>query len=126
MAVLKNAKKVLIVDDEKAISKALSLKLTNSGFIVDSAGDGAEAVAKIKAEKFDLVILDLIMPGDDGFSVLEYLYKEKIKPPVIIASNLSQSEDINKAKALGAVDYFIKSNVTLADIISNIKKILKV
>lgn len=119
-------KKILIADDEKAISKALVLKLTNVGFVVEAAVNGNEAIEKIKANKFDLIVLDLIMPEKDGFAVLEYMRDNKIACPVLVASNLSQEDDLKRAKELGAVDYFIKSNVSLQDIIANIKKILKV
>ncbi len=126
MATSVSPKKILIADDEKAISKALVLKLTNVGFLVEAAMNGNEAIEKIKANKFDLIVLDLIMPEKDGFAVLEYMRDNKITCPVLVASNLSQEDDLKRAKELGAVDYFIKSNVSLQDIIANIKKILKV
>lgn len=126
MATSVSPKKILIADDEKAITKALSLKLTNVGFITDVAVNGAEAIDKIKANKFDLIVLDLIMPEKDGFAVLEYLRDNKIDSPVLVASNLSQEDDLKRAKELGAVDYFIKSNVSLQEIIAHIKKILKI
>ena len=66
------------------------------------------------------------MPEKDGFAVLEYLRDNKIDSPVLVASNLSQEDDLKRAKELGAVDYFIKSNVSLQEIITHIKKILKI
>lgn len=126
MATTDSPKKILIADDEKAIAKALALKLTNAGFAADVAVNGIEAIDKIKATKFDLIVLDLIMPEKDGFAVLEYMRDNKISIPVLVASNLSQEDDLKRAKELGAVDYFIKSNVSLQEIINNIKKTLKV
>ncbi len=126
MATTDSPKKILIADDEKAIAKALTLKLTNAGFAADVAVNGIEAIDKIKAAKFDLIVLDLIMPEKDGFAVLEYMRDNKINTPVLVASNLSQEDDLKRAKELGAVDYFIKSNVSLQEIINNIKKTLKV
>jgi len=126
MAINTSPKKILIADDEKAIAKALALKLAKVGFTTEVAVNGAEAIEKIKAAKFDLVILDLIMPEKDGFAVLEYMRANKINYPVLVASNLSQEEDLKRAKDLGAIDYFIKSNLSLQDIIDHIKKILKV
>ncbi|PIT94612.1 hypothetical protein COT98_02620 [Candidatus Falkowbacteria bacterium CG10_big_fil_rev_8_21_14_0_10_39_9] len=82
-------KKILIADDEKAISKALVLKLTNVGFVVEAAVNGNEAIEKIKANKFDLIVLALIVPEKDGFAVLEYMRDNKISCPVLVASNLS-------------------------------------
>ncbi len=126
MAESVSPKKILIADDEKAIVRALALKLTNAGFITDVAVNGLEAIEKIKVTKFDLIVLDLIMPEKDGFAVLEFMRANKIVAPVLVASNLSQEDDLKRAKDLGAVDYFIKSNVSLQEIINNIKKILKV
>ena len=126
MAINTSPKKVLIVDDEKAIAKALALKLTKAGFATEVAVNGVEAIDKIKATKFDLIVLDLIMPEKDGFAVLEYMRTKKINYPVLVASNLSQEEDLKRAKDLGAIDYFIKSNLSLQEIIDHIKKILKV
>ncbi|MFA4942419.1 MAG: response regulator [Patescibacteria group bacterium] len=126
MAVSTIPKKVLLADDEKAIAKALSLKLAKVGFVVDIAVNGVEAIEKAKAGKFDIIVLDLIMPEKDGFAVLEYLKENKITTPVLVASNLSQEEDLKRAQDLGAVDYFVKSNMSLQEIVDNIKKVLKV
>lgn len=126
MATSVSPKKILVADDEKAIARALALKLTSAGFIVEVAVNGVEAIERIKANKFDIIILDLIMPEKDGFAVLEYMKENKIKTPVLVASNLSQDDDLKRAKELGAVSYFIKSNVPIQEIINNIKSILKV
>jgi len=126
MAINTSPKKILIADDEKAIAKALALKLTKAGFATEVAVNGVEAIDKIKATKFDLIVLDLIMPEKDGFAVLEYMRTKKINYPVLVASNLSQEEDLKRAKDLGAIDYFIKSNLSLQEIIDHIIKILKV
>lgn len=118
------SKKVLIVEDEKAIANVLSLKLEKEGFETAKVFDGQEALDKMKAEKFDLVLLDLVMPKVDGFYVLSKLKENKDTTPVIVASNLGQEEDVVRAKQLGAKDYFIKSNVSLAEIVENIKTVL--
>lgn len=114
-------KQVLIVDDERPLTKALELKLSHEGFSVKSAYDGLEAVEALKTGNFDLVLLDLIMPQQDGFKVLEEIQQLKIKTAVIVSSNLSQKEDIARAIALGAVDYFVKADTSLADIVEKIK-----
>lgn len=119
-------KKLLIAEDERSIAKALKLKLSLSGFEVELASNGEEALALMKDKKFDLVLLDIMMPKMDGFSVMEEMKKNKNKTPVIILSNLSQEDDAKRAKELGAVDFFIKSNTPLASIIEKIKKFLKV
>ena len=121
-----NPKKLLLAEDERAIAKALQLKLSLSGFEVDVASNGEEALIMMKAKKFDLLLLDIMMPKVDGFSVMTEMKKNKNKTPVIVLSNLSQEDDAARAKELGAVDFFIKSNTPLAEIIEKIKKFLKV
>lgn len=118
-----NIKKILVAEDEKAISKALVLKLNHEGFTATPAYDGEEALALLAKEKYDLVLLDLMMPKIDGFSVLTQMKTQGIKVPVIITSNLGQEEDIKRAKSLGALDYYVKSDTALSEIIDKIKSI---
>ncbi|MBI4836244.1 MAG: response regulator [Candidatus Abawacabacteria bacterium] len=118
--------KILIVDDEKAIVRALSLKLSHVGFTVSTAVNGAEAWEKLQKDSFDLILLDLVMPDQDGFSLLTALKEKANTTKIIVLSNLTQEEDIQKAKDLGATEYFIKSNISLASLIEYIKKILTV
>lgn len=120
------SKKILIVEDEKPMARALELKLTHSGFEVKSAPNGEEALKILEQETFDLILLDLVMPKMDGFKVLEELSARGIKSKVIVTSNLSQQEDIKRAKALGAQDYFIKSNTPIANIVEYVNKALHV
>src|SRR5262245_27440864 len=103
------SRKILIAEDEKPLSKALQLKFTSAGFTVTPAFNGEEVLELLKKEKFDLMLLDLMMPKLDGFSVLEELKRGDIKLPVIVTSNLSQPEDMKRVKELGAVDFLIKS-----------------
>ena len=116
------AKRILIVDDEKALARALELKLGFLKYDVTVANDGQTALDILKAQAFDLILLDAVMPQKNGFEVLEELGKLKITTPVIMLSNLSQSEDIEKAKALGAKDFFVKSDIPLSDIVEIVKK----
>lgn len=118
------AKKILIVEDERPISKALELKLSISGYDVKCAFDGIEAIELLKKNKYDLMLLDLMMPKKDGFTVLQEMKDNNIKVPVIVSSNLSQNEDFDKARELGAVDFFVKSNTPIVEVVNNIKKIV--
>ena len=120
----KEGPKILVADDERPLSKALELKLSRNGFQVEVANNGEEALEKIAATKFDLAILDLIMPRVDGFGVLEKLKAEGNKLPIIVISNLSQNDDITKAKSLGALEFFTKSNMPLTDIVNYIAQTL--
>ena len=121
----KNKFKILITEDEKSYSRALVLKLEKNGFTALSAADGEEALTLLSKEKFDLLILDLIMPKLNGFEVLEELKKRNINIPVIVLSNLNQEEDEKKVKALGAKMSIEKSNTSLSDIIKIVQNMLK-
>jgi len=122
----KTSKKILIVEDEKAISKALELKLTYEGFDVKTVFNGVEALSLLEKEKFDLILLDLVMPKLDGFGVLEVLKSKGNKIPIIVSSNLSQKEDYQRAKDLGAIDFLIKSDTPVAEVVKKIKIIFKI
>ena len=117
-------KKILIAEDEKAISDALKLKLSHVGYEVSQAQDGEQALSVLQNGNIDLIILDLMMPKIDGFAVLEEIKKKNIKTPVIVATNLSQEEDEKRVLALGAKDYIVKSDTTLDEIIKRVQKII--
>lgn len=115
-------KQVLIVEDEKPLSHALELKLTHEGFKVTVAQDGQAALDLIAKNGYDVVLLDLMMPVIDGFQVLAQLKTAGSMPYVIVLSNLSQREDEERVLALGARQYFVKSNTPLAVIVEEVKK----
>lgn len=110
---------VVIVEDDKFISKAYANGLTKAGFTVHVAYDGVQGIKKIDAHNPDIVLLDLIMPKKDGFQVLEILRANAATAdlPVIVLSNLGQEEDIERANRLGANSYFVKADHSLHDII---------
>lgn len=89
---------ILVVEDDKFLRELISQKLVKEGYNISQAVDGEEGLKKIKEEKPDLVLLDLILPGIDGFEVLARAKEdpEVIKIPVIILSNLGQKEDVEK------------------------------
>ena len=118
-------KKILVVEDEKPMARALELKLTKAGFEVKKSGNGEGVLEMLQDEHFDLVLTDLIMPKMNGFALLEQLQKQHLTTPVIILSNLSQEEDEAKAKALGAKEFFVKSNTTIANVVEAVETILK-
>lgn len=119
-------KKVLIVEDERLIVKPLAMKLQLSGFEVNSAYNGAEALDLLEKEKFDIILLDLMMPKVDGFDVLSEMKKRGDKTPVIIASNLNQEKDISRALELGVTSYYVKSDINLDGIVEKIREALNI
>ncbi len=123
--VKKTTKKILIVEDERPLAKALELKLGKEGFITEIALNGEDAIAALAKDNYALMILDLVMPKLDGFHVLQHMKEKKIKLQTIVLSNLSQSEDVKKAKEYGAVEYFVKSNTPIVTLVAEVKKALK-
>jgi DNA-binding response OmpR family regulator len=118
--------KILIVEDDKFLRELIAKKLKNKGFDVVEAVDGEEGLKKIKEERPDLVLLDLILPGIDGFEVLARVKEDPnlAQIPVIILSNLGQREEVERGLKLGARDYLIKAHFTPGEIVEKIKNIL--
>lgn len=120
------AQKILIAEDERPLSGALQEQFKNAGFDVRAAFDGQEALNILDMEKFDLILLDLLMPKVNGLDVLQNLKNRRNTIPIIVLSNLSDDSEIKKAKDLGATDYFIKSDIALADVLERSKKAMAV
>lgn len=122
----KTGKKIVIVEDDKFLRDVISQKLSKEGFLVQAAENGEDGVKLIFGVTPDIILLDIILPGIDGFEVLERIKKdEKTKNiPVLMLSNLSQKADIDRAKMLGAEDFMIKSNFTPSEISARLKEIL--
>jgi DNA-binding response OmpR family regulator len=120
-------KKILLAEDDQVISNMYRVKLESDGFEVVVVDNGASALEQGTKEKFDIILLDVIMPRLDGFSVLGELRKnDKIKKtPIIMLTNLGTDEDIDKGKNLGANGYVVKSNLTPAQVVEEIKKFIK-
>jgi len=120
-------KKILIIEDDKFLRELIVRKLHQEGFEIIEAIDGDEGLKKIKEEKPDLVLLDLILPTIDGFEVLAKIKEEPVlvSLPIIILSNLGQREDIERSLKLGATDYLVKAHFTPNEIIEKIKSVLK-
>ncbi len=120
------AKTILIVEDDKFLRELIVRKLVQEDFKVSEAVDGEEGIKKIKEEKPDLVLLDLILPGIDGFEVLARMKEASSLSsiPVIILSNLGQKDDVEKGLKMGAIDYLIKAHFTPGEIIEKVKAAL--
>ena len=118
-------KRILIIEDEKTLARALELKLTHLGYEVKTAFNGEDGLLLLKTESFSLILLDLIMPKMDGFAVLTSLKAQKIETPVIVLTNLSHENDMVKTKEFGAKGFFIKSNTSISTIVESAIKLLK-
>ncbi len=120
-----STKKILIAEDERPLARALALKLEKEGYTVTVATDGDMVLEDVEKETYDLVLMDIMMPHHDGFSLLADFKEKKMRTPVVVLSNLGQDSDKARAKELGAKDYFIKSEIKLSDIVAYVKKIVK-
>src|SRR3989344_3006689 len=121
-----SAFRILLVEDDNFLRDLISQKLRKESFNVLDALDGEDALKKAKSEKPHLILLDLILPGIDGFETLKQIRADDEigKTPVIVLSNLGQKDDVEKAKRLGATDYLIKAYNTPGEIVGRIKQVL--
>lgn len=120
-------KKILFIEDESALQRALTTVLMEEGFDVRSAVTGEAGLELVAKERPDLIILDLILPGKDGFAVLDALKGNPAtaRIPVIIMSNLEASGDVQRALERGATTYLVKMNYQLDEVVEKITNILK-
>lgn len=113
---------ILVVEDDKFLRELLVRKLVAEGFDVKNAIDAEMAFTALSERMPDIILLDLILPGVDGFEILARVKANPklISVPVIILSNLGQKEDLDKAMALGAKDFMVKANFTLDEIVAKV------
>ncbi len=117
---------VLLIEDDKFLRELIVQKLEKEGFEVESAIEAKEAFKLMDEKKPDVVLLDLVLPGMDGFSITRKI-KENSQTSdiaVIILSNLAQKEDFERAMSEGASDYLIKANFTLGEVVEKIRNVL--
>lgn len=119
--------KILIIEDDKFFQKFYSTKLSEQKVEVDVSSDGEEGLIKMKNFKPDLVLLDLIMPKMDGFSVLAARQQDEDlkKIPVIVFSTLGQEKDIDQAQKLGANGYINKGFFDFNNMVATINQVMK-
>ena len=119
-------KKILLVEDDNFLSTILGNRLKKEGFVVLQALNGEEALSILKTERPSLIILDLILPKKSGFDVLETISADPQlnQIPVVVFSNLGQDSDIEKIKALGALEYRIKVRTSVDDFTGIVKDIV--
>lgn len=117
--------KILIIEDDKFLRDLEVAKLSRVGFSVVSASDGEQGLAVAAVEHPNIILLDILLPGMDGFEVLSRLRTtpEFAKMKVVMLSNFGQREDIDRAQKLGAVKYLIKANYTLDEIVEEVKQV---
>ncbi|PIR49241.1 response regulator [Candidatus Peregrinibacteria bacterium CG10_big_fil_rev_8_21_14_0_10_55_24] len=116
---------ILIAEDDPVLREVYTKKFSLSGFSIRTVKDGQEAIAAIEQKQPDILILDLNMPVVDGFGVLEKFPKEKRTFPVIILTNFGNEKNRERGDALGADDYFVKSEMTIRSLLEMVQKLIK-
>lgn len=116
--------RILVVEDEPNLRELYRLALERAGFAVFSASDGEAGFRLVRAESPKLVLLDILMPKVDGYHLLRRLKKDPLTKdvPVVIFSNLSQKEEIEKGLKLGAQDYIIKTSITPKTLVEKVRQ----
>lgn len=117
--------KILLLEDDLMLNDAISTYLRTTGHLITIFRDGYSALEALKYEAFDLLILDINVPGIDGLTLLEKLYATKIQTPAIFISALIEIEDISRAFELGCYDY-LKKPFHLKELSLRIDKMLKI
>lgn len=118
-------KKIILVEDDPFLIDIYSTKLNESGFEVSLVKDGEDVLELSKKIKPDVIILDIVLPHIDGWQILKLLKSEETlkMSKIIILSNLSQKEEVEKGISLGADKYLIKSDYTPTQVVEEIKKV---
>lgn len=126
MATTISKKKILLVEDDRSLSRLYGAKLEKEGYDVLVADDGEACLAHVADYFPDVILLDIIIPKIDGFTVLKKLKNiPRVKDiPVILLTNLGQDEDIQKGEHLGATAYLIKANLTPAEVMKKLEEVL--
>lgn len=117
----------MIVEDDSFVMDIYQTKLSDAGFATLEAVNGSEALKILEKEIPDLILLDILMPVMDGIEVLKNIKNnDKFKNiPVILLTNLSQQDEVNRGLELGAKDYLIKSHFTPSEVLEKVKNYLK-
>ncbi len=114
--------KVLIVDDEKPICDLIDINLTAAGYQCKTVQDGLQAIDLIEKENFDLILLDVMLPGADGYDIMEYI--RPLKVPVIFISAKHEVKDRVKGLRLGAEDYLVKP-FDVVELVTRVEVVLR-
>lgn len=118
------AKKILVVDDEKDLREALSTALSYEGFTVGMAEDGVEGYTKAHEMKPDIILLDILMPKQDGIATLKAIKKEEWGKgmTIIMMTAVDDMGRVAEALEAGASEYLVKSDISLSSIVAKVKE----
>lgn len=114
---------VLIIEDDRLVSDLYKQALTEAGFAPVAVSQAKEGLVELKKSNYDVVLLDLVLPDQTGFNILEQINKDpNILTKVIVTTNFGQKENIQKAYSLGAIEVLLKYNITATEVAAKVKK----
>jgi len=114
-------KKILIVEDDADFLSILQIKFTSEGFSVVTAENGEDGVSVAEKEKPDLILSDVLLPQMNGIEMAEKIKKSGNGALIVFLTNIKDTEHINSARKLGNLDYLIKSDIRISDIVDKVK-----
>ncbi|MEK7508595.1 MAG: response regulator [Patescibacteria group bacterium] len=119
-------RKIIIIENDEFLSAIYKTKFESEGFKVTAINDGAKGLKAVQTKKPDIVLLDVLLPKLDGFTILQALKKDEATKdiPVVLLTNLGQKEDVKKGLEMGAADYLIKTHFKPSETVDKVKKIL--
>lgn len=119
--------KILFIEDDPFLSEIYMTKFEEVGYDIDISNDGEEGLKKIRENKPDIVLLDIVLPKRSGLEILEEIKNDSTLKhiPVLILSNLGMDQNFDKAKSLGAAGYLVKSQYTPSEVVAEVERILK-
>jgi DNA-binding response OmpR family regulator len=125
--VMADKKTILLVEDDEFLAELYATKLNLEDFIVLLATDGEKGWKMAQEKKPDLILLDIILPKMDGFEVLKKIKSQQATKdlPVILLTNLSQKDEVERGLKLGAIDYLIKAHFMPSEVVKKIKQAIK-
>jgi two-component system phosphate regulon response regulator PhoB/two-component system alkaline phosphatase synthesis response regulator PhoP len=122
-----NERTLLLVEDDSFLVEILVKKFKDDDYRVIHASNGNDALRKAHDEDPDIILLDIILPGMNGFEILKKLKDDETTAdiPVAFLSNLGQKEDMEKGKRMGALDFIVKANHSLDEIVVRVNKLIE-
>ncbi|OGZ58671.1 MAG: hypothetical protein A3B96_03875 [Candidatus Spechtbacteria bacterium RIFCSPHIGHO2_02_FULL_43_15b] len=119
-------KNILLIEDDPFLAEIYAAKFRDANFEIEVAADSILGISKTKEKKYDLILLDIVIPNMNGFEVLRSLKNDpEVKNiPVVILSNLGEEENVKKGLSLGAEAYYIKAHYTPTEVVAKVKEIL--
>lgn len=117
--------KILLIDDDKFLLDMYSMKFKKSGLEIDTSSNSLSALEKIRTNVYNIILMDIIMPGMDGLDLLKKIREEKLLPDSTIIMLTNQADDFDKAKVFGVDGYIIKATTIPSEVVDQVLSVYK-